>query len=423
MKKVLLLFFWGVYYVNAYSQSSAGLVAHWDMNGTVNDVSGGGHNGHANNITAAIGEGGAPNTAYYFNGINSYISVPYSPDFNVNQLSMCATVKVTGFYSGLCQGNTIVIRGSFGSSGSYDFYFDDNQFDSSCTVYDTTKDLFVSTVGTNTAPHYHWQYTPAITEGKWYKVVITFDDTVYKVYVNDTLKSSSYVNTPGTGIGTSIDSMAIGLDIFDAASGYPWPFEGLMDDLRLYNRVISDSEIIHYGDTCGSITVQPVNSNILAGGMTTYTANSTIVSATYQWQQNSGTGFVNLSNAGPYSGVTTNTLTVAGVTSAMNNYLYRCLLSNSWGCADTTSSAVLILGVNNMLINTMISFYPNPATTELSITCNDKITSIAITNLFGQTVYSHAYNTEQVKLNVADYPTGIYFVRVNGSTVRKFLKE
>ncbi len=70
-----------------------------------------------------------------------------------------------------------------------------------------------------------------------------------------------------------------------------------------------------------------------------------------------------------------------------------------------------------------IAIYPNPATTELTITSPNKITQLTITNLIGQQVYSHEYNTETVLVNVAGLPNGIYFIKINGSEVGRFVKE
>jgi hypothetical protein len=70
-----------------------------------------------------------------------------------------------------------------------------------------------------------------------------------------------------------------------------------------------------------------------------------------------------------------------------------------------------------------ISIYPNPANTELNIAATDKINQLAITNLLGQTVFTQHYNDEKVSVNVSGLPPGVYFVKVNGSEVRKFVKE
>ena len=77
--------------------------------------------------------------------------------------------------------------------------------------------------------------------------------------------------------------------------------------------------------------------------------------------------------------------------------------------------------INNIQLG--IESYPNPATTSLTITSANKITNVTITNLVGQTVYTHSCNSEKVQVDVSGLPTDIYFVKVNGSEVRKFVKE
>jgi type IX secretion system substrate protein/NHL repeat-containing protein len=79
-------------------------------------------------------------------------------------------------------------------------------------------------------------------------------------------------------------------------------------------------------------------------------------------------------------------------------------------------------GVANVSDDRRISIYPNPVSTELTITA-DLITQIIITNLIGQAVYARDYHAETVSVNVADLPVGVYFVRINGTGVRKFVKE
>ena len=69
-----------------------------------------------------------------------------------------------------------------------------------------------------------------------------------------------------------------------------------------------------------------------------------------------------------------------------------------------------------------IDIYPNPAHTYLRISATYNITTIVIANLLGQTVYSNRYNASQVQVDVAELPTGVYFVKVN-EEVRKFVKQ
>jgi len=95
-------------------------------------------------------------------------------------------------------------------------------------------------------------------------------------------------------------------------------------------------------------------------------------------------------------------------------------------CGAVVTTVTVLPPVNVPVLNAVnnsINVYPSPATDALNITSATKITQITITNLLGQTVYTHNYNTEQVQVNVATLPTGVYFVRLNGSEVRKFVKE
>jgi len=71
-----------------------------------------------------------------------------------------------------------------------------------------------------------------------------------------------------------------------------------------------------------SITGQPGSATINAGGDTSFTATTSNADS-YQWQVNTGSGFTNISDGGPYSGATTSTLTITGATTGMDGYLYR----------------------------------------------------------------------------------------------------
>jgi hypothetical protein len=98
------------------------------------------------------------------------------------------------------------------------------------------------------------------------------------------------------------------------------------------------------GCTSPVITSQPANAVVCLGGNTTFDVVASGPSLTYQWQEDQGAGFVNLSNVAPYSGVTTSTLTITGVTIALSDYLYRCIVSN--GCAPDDTSNAAILKIN-----------------------------------------------------------------------------
>ena len=70
-----------------------------------------------------------------------------------------------------------------------------------------------------------------------------------------------------------------------------------------------------------------------------------------------------------------------------------------------------------------ISIYPNPSTLTLNITSPQPITQTTITNLLEQTVFSYHYDKQEIQIDVSNMTNGIYFVKVNGTEIRKFVKQ
>lgn len=200
----------------AYAQPTAGLLAHWDMDSTANDVSGNGHNGHMNNLAPAMGMDGVMGHAWYFNGTTSSITIPSTPALNVTAYTITANVKVNGFYLGYCHENIIFARGSTDVvNGIYYLGFNDFPYGNPpCTgSADTVHESFVSVACSATASlggaWTAYNYTPYIAENLWYTVVATFNDTTFNLFVDGVLKSSVASPTPGVPIGTSTDSASI----------------------------------------------------------------------------------------------------------------------------------------------------------------------------------------------------------------------
>jgi hypothetical protein len=69
---------------------------------------------------------------------------------------------------------------------------------------------------------------------------------------------------------------------------------------------------------------------------------------TYQWQIDTGSGFVNVVNGGAYSGATNRTIIVTGTTGAMNNNFFRCIISGLCG-VDTSTAVYLQVNVRPVI--------------------------------------------------------------------------
>ena len=94
--------------------------------------------------------------------------------------------------------------------------------------------------------------------------------------------------------------------------------------------------------TSPNVITQPVSQSICEGDNAVFTAAATGSGLTYQWQEDSGSGFANISNGGAYSGATSAILTVAGVTLGMDGNQYQCIISGSICVNSSTTNAVAL---------------------------------------------------------------------------------
>lgn len=147
----------------------------------------------------------------------------------------------------------------------------------------------------------------------------------------------------------------------------------VMDDIGLWGRALTDCEIAGLFSLTAtpSFSTQPITQTGNTGGSVSFTATASSPLASYIWQSNIGTGgvYVDLTNNGQYSGVTTSTLTVSGLTNANSNQLFRCIAAEGEGICSSVTSNVASLLVNttgiddhkNRLQNVLGQNTPNPA--------------------------------------------------------------
>ena len=257
MKKyVSFLLLFNLISLLAFGQGATGLVGWWTFNGNANDVSGNGLNGIVHGATLTQGMNGVANTAYLFDGSSNYIAIPSNTLMDTKIHSFCALIKPMGFYPGNSQGNSIIWRGSEGSGTfSYHLEFFDNAYDNDDAVYSPTQDVFAGWTGntTSSTPQTEWYYTPTVVANTWYSVVLTYDGDSTRIYVNGTLKNTFYNTCTFSG---STDTLFFGKS--GDRPSYPFWFNGIMDELRFYNRVLSPSEVNMFGDSLGYDNVLPV---------------------------------------------------------------------------------------------------------------------------------------------------------------------
>ena len=125
--------------------------------------------------------------------------------------------------------------------------------------------------------------------------------------------------------------------------------------------------------------------------------------ATYQWQENTGSGWSILS-AKVYSGTATDSLILTGIIASMNGYEYRCLVD---ACSmDTTNLATLTvvdnIGIGEVLTDVVVS--PNPTSGILNILLTS-LSEYEVFNINGQRV---AQGKTEGQIDITKLPAGSY---------------
>lgn len=228
--------------------SAANLVASWTFSGNANDVSGNGHNGTLQ--TGWVGPYGAPavdgatlpvlvadrygnaNSAYHFNN-GAYVEVPFDVSLRPSNFTMCAWIKP-----------------DLASNGNYIFSVDRwNGYKFQLQG----GDLPFLTVNTSTGDHDQDDGGPSVTLGVWTQVVASFTNGTEKFYINGVLVKTAnvtgdpitLVSPPPVAIGNELPKTAYNFTDPNSPNAYYGGnyFIGSLDDIHLYNTVLSDTEV------------------------------------------------------------------------------------------------------------------------------------------------------------------------------------
>ncbi|MCP5092993.1 MAG: DNRLRE domain-containing protein, partial [Gammaproteobacteria bacterium] len=193
-------------------------IAHWKLDetsGTTAVDSVGGHDGAlANGPTWTAG---TIDGALEFDGSNDYVNVPHDDTLSLTSWSISAWLYPTG----LGGWQSILFKGTQNNNVNYYLGTNDDEIDFG--FYNGSWEMMTTS-------------SVSLSNGQWYQVVVTFDNTSDegKAYLNGTLvltESTGNTTTPNT------DALTIGRDQW----GEYW--DGLLDDVRLYDRVLTASEI------------------------------------------------------------------------------------------------------------------------------------------------------------------------------------
>lgn len=234
-----------------------GLVASYPFNGNANDESGNGNNGVVNGATLTSDRFGKANSAYSFDGVSNSISLPLNLNgtlINSKKLTISAFVNTNSTIGG----------------GIFSNWKASPPTDPTGILFNIGDGLKLSAAtngGTGVTTK------NAIAPNQWVHVVAVFDGDMknaldrMKLYINgvNAVADSGALVYSNRVIADNIGNTATNTEIARWKSQFNWSgyFKGSLDDIKIYNRALSISEItaLYNDDNTGLIAHYPFNGN------------------------------------------------------------------------------------------------------------------------------------------------------------------
>lgn len=216
--------------------NTKGLIAHYKLqdgftsSGKVFDYSLNGNLGIVNGTSCLPTYPG-----FYFDGSADYISVADSVSLDVTAVTISAYVKLDSNFAAL--GYIAVKMEDWAATGEVSYGF---RVDAGRTI-----GLFISNSGSNEAGILVAETsTGTLTKSIWYHVVGTYDGAgTYAIYIDGALDSSDGNGNETDTIYVGTGRMILGARWDLSASAAAVRFKGTLDNVMIFNRVLSAEEV------------------------------------------------------------------------------------------------------------------------------------------------------------------------------------
>lgn len=212
-----------------------GLLAYYTFNNTGADSSGRGNDGFVYSINSTTDRFGRANSAYYFDGVSSYIRVKDNQDLRLANTDFTINTWVNLVEYNQSYVSAILVKRNSGPNNGWGL-----SISGYATQINNGGIVGKASYGPGNASAN--AYTNLIfNTNRWYMLTIVYSikNQQLTYYVNGVLDGvTNSIPTPNTLTNADI---YIGRDNPNVSSGYY--IKGSLDDMRIYNRTLSVSEI------------------------------------------------------------------------------------------------------------------------------------------------------------------------------------
>ena len=216
---------------NIPSWLTNGLVAFYPFSGNAGDSSGNGNHGTVNGATLSMDRFGNTNKAYSFN--NNYIIVPNSNSFDYTDFSVSFWIKTNNAST---QVPITQLKYTDASDEKFSFALNYNGLN-------RTHFACKYNIAPSCTPGVGWilnEHTINVSDNTFHHITGTVEGNTMKFYIDGNLLGSVLGNS-----NQSSNCFGGDIQIGRCWNNFPNYFNGTIDDIRIYNRPLSQSEVTY----------------------------------------------------------------------------------------------------------------------------------------------------------------------------------
>ena len=360
-----------------------GLVGWYPFNGNAKDASGKGNNGTVNGATLTTDRFGNANSAYSFDGITNNIAVP-----NIAVTGNAARSIFVWIKTSYNAGKTIIgTGGSSANAGEFNMVMGYGPG----SIQQPGK-LGVMGGNFTTGGHDYYPNTGTnVNDNKWHFVGATFDGNTLNLYKDDTL-----INTTAITYNTIGQTNFFG---YNNHNGSQW--NGMLDDIGIWNRVLNASEIASLYKERGNVQLIYDTVHVIVNDTVkiTKTITDTIK-------------------------ITKTVIDTIKITKTITDTIHKTVTDTihttqtaHLSVTDTLVIKATLTGIAAPKNTNTLKVYPNPAKDHITINYGDYATmsgyTLKIVNTLGITVFTTSITQQTSYIDLQGWNgKGIYYVHI-----------
>jgi hypothetical protein len=372
-------------------QLPSGYVAGWPFCGNASDISGNGHHGTVSGAVLTLDRFGQANSAYSFNGMSDFISMPTA--------IINGTVSRSISFWARSLGTSIAVGYGTGdaspSGGIFQVVFN---YNCQGVGFDNSQAAIIRSGST-------------VNNGQWHHIVAVMNSSLsvqvnsVSIYVDAVLQSNTVCTI--SDVTSTVNSNGLFPAVIGKSSNSSQRFfYGDLDDFYLYNRALTPAEVTQlFNVSSGPAISVSGNMSICKGNSTTLTASG---SSSYLWNgQTAGPSIV-------VSPTVTASYTVTGT---------------QQGCSSAKTVTVQVspcLGIASGHLQDL-KLAPNPVIDHLFIGNVVPGTRVRIYDTGGRLILADFAENDSMIIDASGIAPGVYIVSINdpsgGACFRKLLKN